>query len=401
MNQLQKYALYLFCFSLNFEKWDPLNTGIDFIVTKVTITIYLLFSIADFKSLYSIKHFKLYFYPLFSFFLLLTFMSYINKTSTYSIFFNIPFFLNLLALIVAANQERRNPQILLKGLFVFSIGSVVMTLMYFSGMESISELENRVTIFGSNQNELGLNLAISILIFISIIYEIKLKFIKNMYLLYTTFPLMLIFLVRTGSRVAIISLFIGIIIFFLLIKTQIKGSKLFMILSLFFVLFFVWELYVKDTYVAERLFSSVNDGDLSGREIIWLTTIELFVKNPFFGMGETGYLYAFNFITEDGGSPHNVIIEVLCYTGIVGLIFFMVFLIRTFKCGIRSYTVTNEILPLILLIPISGMILSGQILGTKTAWLIITYIISGCLRNTLIYNRNKKIKNHTVKQHFL
>lgn len=391
MESLQKYALYLYCFSINFEQWDPFNTGVDFLFTKITIVLYLLSSITDVKKLYSLKNIKIYIYPIVVFFVVLTYMSYSNRTALYPDFFNVPFFLNLLVLIIAINQSRKESQILLQCLFVFSISSLVMTMMHFSGMESVSELENRVTIFGKNQNDLGLNLAISMLIFVSIIYENKMQLLRKKYLIIFSFPLLLIFLFRTGSRVAFISLLIGIIVFFLLKKTKIKGMKLIVLFVLTFLMFFIWELYLKNTYIAERLFTSIEQGDLSGRELLWASSFEIITKNLLFGIGETGYAITIEPILEYFSSPHNVIIEVLCYTGFFGLAIFMIFLIRIINCGIRSYIIKKDILPLLLLFPISGMILSGQILGTKIAWVVFAYIISSYISTRV--NKFSQIEN--------
>jgi O-antigen ligase len=376
MESLQKYSLYLYCFSINFEQWDPFSTGVDFLFTKISIVIYLLFSITNFKKLYSLKNIKIYIYPIFIFFIFLTFMSYVNKSDVNPDFFNISFFLNLLVLIIAINQSKNEPQLLLQCLFVFSISTVVMTLMYFSGMQSVSEIDNRGTIFGKNQNDLGINLAISIMTFFSIYFENKLKLLRIKYLIFFTFPLMLIFLVRTGSRVAFISLFISLIVFFVLRRTKIKGLKLFTSLLLFVLFSFAWELYFKNTYVAERLTKSIDEGDLSGRDLIWVAAFEIITNNPLIGIGETGYAKEIEPILEYFSSPHNVIIEVLCYTGVVGLILFMFFFIKTIKCGLRAYLNNNEILPLLLLFSITGMILSGQIFATKIAWVVFAYIIS-------------------------
>jgi O-antigen ligase len=303
-------------------------------------------------------------------------MSFNNKTKLNTDFFDLVFFLNLLVLIIATNLEKRDPQMLLKCLLVFSISSIIMTLLYFGGMESITELDNRVTIFGNNQNELGLNLAISMLIFISITFESRLKLFKKNYLLYLAFSLMLVFLVRTGSRVAFICLFLGLIVFFLLKKTKIKGMKLFIVLLLFFGLFFVWDLYLKNTFLADRILSTTRDGDLSGRDLIWAASIEIILKNPLLGLGQTGYANAIEPLLDYFSSPHNVIIEVLCYTGVIGLTFFLLFLISIINSAIKSFKVNNEVLPILLLIPIMGMIFSGQILGNKIAWVIFAYIIS-------------------------
>lgn len=373
--KLQKYLLYLYFFSIHFELWDPFNIGIDFLITKVTVMLYLTATLLNYKSFYSIKEIKKYIYPIFGFFFLLTIMNIKNRTLGYGTFFDIPLFLNLLILLTAINHEKREPQILLKSLFVFSSGTILLTIMYFLNIGTSYALEGRISILGANANELGIRLSISMLILFSIIYENKFKFGKSRYLFYVFVPLMFMFLVKTGSRVAFISLFLGIITLILLYKSHINIKKIFSVLSLIIILFAIWEFYLKNSFLAERLSSSINKGDLSQRDVLWIAAISFIPQNFIFGQGETGYAHSITMLFGSYASPHNVIIEILCYTGIVGLIFFTIFLKRTLSCGIRSYKEDKEVLPIILFIPILGMIFSGQIFGDKIAWIILAYMI--------------------------
>jgi O-antigen ligase len=103
----------------------------------------------------------------------------------------------------------------------------------------------------------------------------------------------------------------------------------------------------------------------------------LILDNPLFGVGTVGYeTYSF-MVFGELKSPHNVFLEILCYTGITGLTVYLVFLYRIFRRSFHLYRQTKIILPILLLIPIFASLASGQILNVKIGWLIFAYI-AGC-----------------------
>ncbi|HET9570203.1 MAG TPA: O-antigen ligase family protein [Bacteroidales bacterium] len=379
IRRLQKYTLYLYCFSINFETWDPFHTGVDFLITKVTVLLYLSATILNYKSFYSFKGIKYFIYPILLFFSLLTFMSLKNRTSEYSTFLDISFFLNLTVLLIAINHEKREPKILLKCLYVFSFSTMLITIMFFFNIDTSYALDNRITIFKANANEIGVVLSITMLALLSIIHENKLRLGKSRYLLYITFPFMFVFLVQTGSRLAFISLLLGTLVFLFLNKSKISIKKLISIFSVLIILFVIWAFFLKNSFITERLTSSITEGDLSQRDVLWLSALELIPKHLIWGQGETGYAFNITIFSGRYSSPHNVIIEILSYTGVVGLILFLTFLVRINICAIRIFKINKEVLPILLLIPILGMIFSAQILGNKIAWFIFSYIIANSL----------------------
>ena len=134
---------------------------------------------------------------------------------------------------------------------------------------------------------------------------------------------------------------------------------------------------------SERLINFAIASDNSWRDVIWALLFELISENPFFGQGLTGYSYSSYQIFGSVASPHNAIIETICYTGLVGLIFFVMFLFRIIK---QAFTSLNEsdLLPVLLLIPILGVVFSGQVFYPKYIWLMLASIVSSKL---LIFNK--------------
>ena len=367
----QKYSIYLFIFSLNFAQLNFLNLGIDFLVTKITIFLLFAISIINYKSSYSYRDFAKYLNPILLYFAILTILSFINHTSSYQNIFDFPLFTNILTFLLLMNYSKMNPELLLKGLFVFAISTFILSILYFSGIGVSEQLAGRYTVFGINMNILGLSLCISLVTLISIIFENRLKLGRYRFLFLFFIPFLFIFMLITASRVAMISFILGIFVFLYFNKyvSTIKKILIILFTSMLFVM--LWIIFLKNSLIVERLFDVVNKGDLSSRDLIWIPLFDLISNNFMFGVGKTGYAMRFA-----GGSPHNVIIEVLCYTGIIGLLVFLFFFFRIVSNAFKRLKFDNEMLPIILTIPILGMILSGQIFDQKIVWIIFAYIAS-------------------------
>jgi O-antigen ligase len=351
----------------------------------------------SFKSFILLKNDLKYLFPLFAYFIILTTISIYNIVAPFNDFFDFPFFLNILVFYLLTRYSNVYPNILLKGLLVFSISTFVLSLLYFLGIgitDSLEGLDGRSTVFGMNQNFLGLSLCISIFTIISIVMENKLELGKRRFVLLSLLPFMFVFLISTGSRVAFISLILGLFLFIYFNKSysSVKKSTIIVASLLVFLLFSL--VFLKNSLVVERLSNSVNEGDLSSRDLIWINLYNIIKNNYVFGIGKTGYAMVMNnnSLFEGVPSPHNVLIEVLCYTGIVGLIVFIFFIYRILCIAYQKNKLNTEILPLVLFIPVLGMILSDQIFDQKIAWILFAYLASNTNNSNVKYKmiiRNK------------
>jgi O-antigen ligase len=230
----------------------------------------------------------------------------------------------------------------------------------------------RSTIFGGNANDIGLRLSMAVFILMSLLFENKLKFGKFRYLLLIFFPFLLKFMFNTGSRVAFISFFLGVSIMFVVyIKSMGFTKKVnLLILGSFLMLLATVILFENDTII-RRLYIAFFKGDISGHDQIWSNVISIISKNLFIGVGETGLAQRMG-----GVSPHNVFLEVLACTGIVGFLIFFIFFCRILIGAYEKFKYQNELLPFVLFIPVIGAVLSGQIFEQKIYWVVFAFIIS-------------------------
>ncbi len=142
-------------------------------------------------------------------------------------------------------------------------------------------------------------------------------------------------LIDTGTRGAIVVVFIGAACVVLTKLTSWKKILLITILASIVILCF---LYYKEIilFVAEILSSigirigainkmvhMINQGtEFNGRDALWSVLLEYFVKSPVLGHG-VGF-----FEREQGTYPHNFVLQLLCEYGIVGMLFGGVFFLK-------------------------------------------------------------------------
>ncbi len=374
IKNIQYFFVCLYFASINFENFAPFIEELS--VSKITAFLYFGVSLLTPKQLFKTDKIKKYIYLPLLLFLLITIVSLFNINYYSSGFFNTTLLLNIVMFWLLLNHYRRDNRIFDKGFIWFVLGSALVGTFYLLGIGVELSLDGRITIFDDNPNQIGVKMAIASLFLIDYIFNNKYKKIYKPHYLILLIPIVSL-LIATASRVAFISFFVGFILFIMLKKTRKFYSKLLIIL-VGVVLVYLGFNYLQqtDATILFRLEKSVDEGHLSGRDEIWDGFVPVINDHPIFGVGITGKTKAsIEFFGVDW-SPHNVFIEILLYSGIVGLIIFLIFLFYFYKNAYLYYKYHNILYPLLLSIPVMGLLLSGQLLGVKLAWLIFAIALS-------------------------
>ncbi len=360
----------LYFFSMNFEMLNLMGLGS---TSRLAGLLYITSVITQLDSLLYVKSIKKFVLPWLIWFTYLFVISYINIThyTTIGQVFDLTILLNILVFIILINHEKKDPGIFLKGLLSYAVGSIVLTILYYLKIGIHYEF-NRVTIFDDNQNNVGLRLAISLIIILYACYQYRIKlWIKGLLLL--SVPFSFTFLLDTGSRVSVLSLGLALLISAALIRTDKWYKKAILYVGLGFILYKGINVTMKSGIIIDRLTKTVEEGDLAGRDRIWTVTLQYIENNIIFGGGRTGF---YKYSTESFGAYngiHNVILEMLAFTGIIGLVIYLYFLYQISKNVISNYFQYKDLLQLLLIIPVMGMILSGHALNSKIAWAILAF----------------------------
>lgn len=374
IKSLQYFFVCLYFASINFEVFSPFIEELS--VSKIAAYLYFGVSLLTPKQLFRTDKIKKYIYLPLLLFLLITLVSLFNINYFSSSFFNTTLLLNIIMFWFLINHFRRDERIFDKGFIWFVISSALLGTFYLLGIGADLDLDGRITIFNDNSNGIGVKMAIASLYLIDHTLNNKYKKIYKPYYLLLLIPIVSL-LIATASRVAFISFLVGIIVFFLFQKTRKVYSKLLIILFGFIVIIIGFNYLQKtDSTLLLRLNKTVDEGNISGRDEIWLSYMPLIIDNPIFGVGITGTTnYSFTFF-HSNKSPHNVFIEILLYSGIVGLSIFLIFLFYFYKNAYLYYKINNFLYPLLLSVPVMGLLLSGQLLGVKVGWLVFAIALS-------------------------
>ena len=377
LRRAQCFALCIYFISIHFESWDPFHLGIDYLVTKVTITWYIFLSFLNFRGLKSIFFYRKFTFPITIIFCIECFSGYFNQKSNYTEYFSLILFLNIVVFYLMLIQSSTDHNAVRRALNCYVIGGLVLSVFFILGIEVDSAFEEeRVSLFGVNQNMLAVNLSVVLLIIVHRLFD-RLPINQFLTIIYITFiPVLIYFMASTGSRSGFMSLFTGLVVFFTLRRTKNLKSRIYVLIFGACAVILMVNFFLENKVIGERLNNSIETGDLSGRDLYWEEMLDLTLINPFFGIGRTGFAFETDRIFGVYTSSHNAFLEILIMGGFVSLLFFMVFVYSLIKEAIKQFWKLNQLLSLMLMLPIIIMILVGHPLGTKISWGIFAFIIA-------------------------
>lgn len=278
--------------------------------------------------------------------------------------------LNIVLLWALLRHNMLDPTALYKGIIAASLttGLTAIAVLADYGVEVDSD--SRVTMFGENTNIFGTRLAIASAVLLCIAMErpnLKLPFFLSACGLAA---ICAIGTLKTGSRVSTLSVAASTLVVFTT-WSNLTPRKFLTIVAIG--LAGVQTLaFLGDTSAIRRWQRTMTEGHLSGRDLIWEDLTRNLFDSPIFGSGLSVLKTRFSSFT----SPHNVPLEVYLTTGIVGSFLFAYFLVFVYSSAWRAAKRFRWKLPLVLTIPLTGQLLSGQVIDSKILYLVQAYILT-------------------------
>lgn len=362
----------LFFASISFEVFSPFVE--DFSLSKMVALLYIGCSFMNFKGLLSVKSLGLPLFSIWTMFFLMVFSSILHLQMNRSCF-DFTIFLNILMFWLLLNHHRLDPRVFQKGLIWFSVSAFIVSICYYLNI-GVTIDEGRVMVFGENANSLGIKMGVASLLLLPYCLDHSPeKPLYKPWLLVMVIPMVSLSL-ATASRVSLLVLGMGLVLFVLLRKMKRKLMKFLWLLLGGLALWLCFQVVLKQELLMTRVERTIDEGSISGRDVIWQEYISLIKQYPALGVGFTGAEQYAIAVFQKAWSPHNVIIEVALYSGILGLIFFLIFLFGIFKDAWLYRKRKNIIGPLMTSMAILGLVLSGQALGVKLFWILAAYAIS-------------------------
>ena len=382
--KIASLALYLFMFSINFEMLNLLGDTADFSVGRLTGYLYMVaFIFAKYSvNFEGIKHLL---FSLIVFVVIITLSSALHLNSISLKIVDISLLQNIVLFFMLLIHERNDPGVIEKSIYPLVLGTAASSVFYLLAV-GIEYEGGRLSLFGDNQNTIGMRMAISIVCIIYLLFMSEKRISMNRVIMILPITSMLPLMLETGSRVAFISFILMIIVLLVLyfIAKPIKRFIPLLFISAFGA-YFAIPFFLSHDLIIDRLLAST-EGDLSLRDDIWRSYIPYIWENPIIGYGYSGFeeiaIRVFGMLR----SPHNVIIEIMLYGGIIGLLAFIYFLFQALYSGLRNYLLNKKSLGLVLMIAYFGQFISGQVLVTKVMWFILAF---NC--TLLLYKNRSKI----------
>jgi O-antigen ligase len=267
----------------------------------------------------------------------------------------------------------KQPRITRNILLVFSLASVFLAsanLLRIPGFYQTLE-GGRVTAIGDNPNEVGGNMALSIVMLtgLAVYGSYRHSFARLMLASLTVPPLLV--MVSTGSRGMVIAFMAGCLVYL----SPFCHSKRFVLsvaLSILLVLGLVSGI-VYNPHFIERWQETYSTGSMAGREEIFPAALAMFMERPIAGWGPVRWYYELGrrLSVPTGRDAHNLWLALLIEVGLVGTIpFFAGF----FLCGRSAWKARSGdlgLVPLAVLITLLVGGLSATTVVSKTQWLIL------------------------------
>lgn len=317
----------------------------------------------------SIKKTSLYFLLLIAFGVVLSFYATYGSSSL-----PISYVLNIILTIAMINLAVKSTENISKQFYIYAILALAFVYFLFAknGFDSLVE-GTRMTIGEDvNSNQMAMGLAIVMAVLVSNLLLFRKHALLNV--LFIGGNLVALFL--TGSRTALIASVVTAFLLYI-INAQDKRSKrnafLLLIGSVALLILIYNTLQKYFPILMERFTSeSVEETGGSGRLDVWSTFFtKLFPKYWFIGMGfdASNLVYAIGSINAEAHGAHNVLVDILSRSGVVGLILYAVCFVKFFSITLKTLRV-NKFLILPIAIVLTTLIngIGENILATRFLW---------------------------------
>lgn len=233
--------------------------------------------------------------------------------------------------------------------------------------------QERLVTLGVDPNTTGATFALGLMATMGLAYGRQNPHLQIKLFAGLPFLIMAAFLIKTGSRGAMLAFIIGIS--FLLVKGGNIRAKLGLTVIVILGLGALIGLSL-NTSMAERFERSLSKGDTAGREVVYLEGAGMVNEKPLTGWGPLRYRYELaNRIGEYGKEkdPHNLILKLLLEVGILGASPFFLGLGLCFRAAWKARDGLEGSLPISMFVTLLMINMSLTWENRKIFWIILAY----------------------------
>ena len=373
--KLNNYCLFILVFSVTYENWDPFKLVGVVSVTYMASALYVLSWVPLFKSNLDFGPFKNYIIPLLLYTIVCIFSTALNSGYAESIFetYSGRVVLLILLMLLVANHLHSNTNLATTVLDIYVASVVLMYFLILSGTGT--EFKNgRVLLFGENPNTIGVKAAIGFSIVLARLLSSKISF-KTLFFGAVTIFSFLNLVILSGSRGALISIFLVVLASIFYTKISLWKKVLFAISGAAFSIYFLIFILSSNAEFGSRILRTVETGD-TGRSELWRAGVKIIEDNLLFGVGIPGAYPEMFKHTGRATDVHNIFLYVLMTTGVVGFFFFFQFIFRMGKNLYASFRQNgNVVFLLIFILLLFNMAKTGGSISKILNWFFFAVLI--------------------------
>ena len=143
--------------------------------------------------------------------------------------------------------------------------------------------------------------------------------------------------------------------------------------------------------VQQRIQQELTEQNFGGRKAIWDLSLLLIQKNTWWGVGASGFE---KYLVDNLGklwSPHNEYLLILAYTGVIGFIFFLIFIIGLFIVSLNLKPfISSSFYAMIILVFFIHFYTTGGFITSFTCWFFLALIVG--MRKSLVSLNHTKVE---------
>jgi O-antigen ligase len=280
-------------------------------------------------------------------------------------------------------------------LFAFASGCILLGVIQSLGYTGdVESPEGRVAAFGTNPNLVGGFLVLGLVILVGLSYGQANMNRKARTCFWFFSALLVLAIIRTGSRGNVLALLAGCAVFVLHRASLSQRIKLWTIVVVGVVLLVIASF--TDETMRTRWERTLFAGDTAGRDEINAEAEDMIAEKPFFGWGPVSHQLE---LGRRVGYPgvrdfHNLYFHLLAEVGLLGSIPFFLGVFVCFRSAWRARNTSQGILPLAILTSVLAMNIGGTSIASRELWLIFAYTAAS---GTYPIVRRKTLSFETIK----
>lgn len=313
---------------------------------------------------------------LFSIFFVLGLSQAFYGDSIYSISpLNIKYLMCVIFFTVLSSYYSKFPISIHYSLLFYSLSAAIfsMAVLYFFG--GASEIyKGQLIVFGENPNSTAARMAVAFVYVMSVCIQNPLTWGRTRYLLLLPAIPLILLIVKSGSRGALLAVMASAIS--LIVFSKIKRRHKFYTFTFSLMLLFPLFGYIASIEGVSARWERVLEGDTAGRTEIWIDAVSIFLNSPVIGVGEGGYYEEMLVRYGSFIDTHNIILYLAVSGGVVAVSLFMYFCYSLLSSAWRSFQ-GGDIFPFVLFLNIMIVALkTGGVLTYLVMWYLFAMIAS-------------------------